>query len=188
MIDGFRVYTADELGADGYPLAWHGLGDGDKFALKHLVREQAGHRCVRCRHPFVVGETPGEWSPCDGRCTHGGPTRTDSDDYPGSGGPRYWVEARWRVLTVHHLDGVKANCRWWNLVALCQRCHLEIQGRVRLDRPWPWPHTDWMQPHVAGFYALKYLAEDLTREQTMARLDELLELGVAEESVERMAL
>lgn len=32
------------------------------------------------------------------------------------------------VLTVHHLDGDKANCAPSNLVALCQRCHLHIQG------------------------------------------------------------
>ena len=28
------------------------------------------------------------------------------------------------MLTVHHLDMDKANCAWWNLTALCQRCHL----------------------------------------------------------------
>ena len=57
------------------------------------------------------------------------------------------------TLTVHHLDGDKANCTYTNLVALCQRCHLRIQAaylpgqlffgdapawaRVRgLDKPW----------------------------------------------------
>ena len=38
------------------------------------------------------------------------------------------------VLTVHHLDGDKANCADWNLAALCQRCHLKIQGRVKMDQ------------------------------------------------------
>lgn len=33
------------------------------------------------------------------------------------------------VLTVHHLDGDKANCDPSNLVALCQKCHLHIQSR-----------------------------------------------------------
>jgi 5-methylcytosine-specific restriction endonuclease McrA len=81
------------------------------------------------------------------------------------------------ALTVHHLDCDKSNCRWWNLVSLCQRCHLKIQGRVILDRPWVLTeHTDWFKPYVAGFYAFKYLGEDLSREQTMARLDELLGL------------
>ncbi len=84
--------------------------------------------------------------------------------------------ARWRILTVHHLNGVKADCRWWNLAALCQRCHLTIQGRVVMDRAFILEHTDWMKPHAAGFYADKYLGEQLTREQTLARLDELLAL------------
>jgi hypothetical protein len=86
------------------------------------------------------------------------------------------VEARWRVLTVHHLDGDKANSAWWNLAALCQRCHLEIQAKVVMDRVYPHEHTDWFKPHAAGYYAHVYLGEDLTREQTMERLEELLAL------------
>lgn len=31
------------------------------------------------------------------------------------------------TLTVHHLNGIKADCSFSNLVALCQRCHLRIQ-------------------------------------------------------------
>jgi hypothetical protein len=79
------------------------------------------------------------------------------------------------TLTVHHLDNDKGNCRWYNLVALCQRCHLSIQGRVDMDRPWVMAeHTPWFRPYVAAFYAWKYLGELLTREETEARLDELL--------------
>jgi hypothetical protein len=96
------------------------------------------------------------------------------------------VEAEYRVLTVHHLTGEKADCRWWNLASLCQRCHLTVQGKVKMDRPWPWEHTEWMKPYVAGFYAMKYAGEELSRVQVMRRLPELLELGVREESVERM--
>lgn len=66
------------------------------------------------------------------------------------GYPRYWGalahrckrKANWRcehcghshdpgsghTLTVHHLDMNPANCRWTNLVALCQRCHLHVQA------------------------------------------------------------
>jgi len=143
----FRIYAADELGADGYPLAWH-------RGVKHLVREQAGHRCVRCGHPYVAGA--GEWSPCDERCSHRGPARLSYRADDGSDvenlehelateagvvvGYGKAVEARWRILTVHHLNGVKADLRWWNLAALCQRCHLTIQGRVVMERVWPWPH------------------------------------------------
>lgn len=48
------------------------------------------------------------------------------------------------TLTVHHLDGVKSNCDYTNLVALCQRCHLHIQaiyrpGQMALPGWWiPW--------------------------------------------------
>ncbi len=31
------------------------------------------------------------------------------------------------MLTIHHLNGNKRDCRYQNLVALCQRCHLRIQ-------------------------------------------------------------
>ena len=80
------------------------------------------------------------------------------------------------VLTVHHLDGDKANCRWWNLAPLCQRCHLHIQGRVIMDQRFIFEHSEWFKPYVAGFYAWKYLEEDLTREEVEARMDELLAL------------
>ena len=35
----------------------------------------------------------------------------------------------WHILTVHHFDGDKRNCEWWNLLALCQRCHLKVQAK-----------------------------------------------------------
>jgi 5-methylcytosine-specific restriction endonuclease McrA len=80
------------------------------------------------------------------------------------------------TLTVHHADLDPSNNRWFNLLALCQRCHLRIQGKVILERPWVWEHTDWFKPYVAGYYALKYLGEDLDRATVMARLDVLLDL------------
>lgn len=81
------------------------------------------------------------------------------------------------TLTCHHLSMDKADCRWFNVVALCQRCHLEIQHKVILDRPWVMlPHSEWFTPYVAGFYAWKYLGLDLSRDEVMARLDELLAL------------
>jgi hypothetical protein len=63
-VDGMARSWAQALGAHvatvdaGYPLAWHAT-------IKHAVREAAGHRCVRCLHPYVCGKSPGEWSPCD---------------------------------------------------------------------------------------------------------------------------
>ncbi len=182
-----RVYDVIELGRDGYPLAWH---RGDP-AIKDLVRELARHRCVRCQHPFVVGETEGEWSPCDERCDHAGPFRGWSagkvtwwDEYENPRTARHYLieqcyerlDAKWRVLTVHHLTGIKADCRWWNLAALCQRCHLQIQGRVRMAQVYPYEHSEWLKPYAAGYYAATYLGEDLDRKETEARLDELLAL------------
>jgi hypothetical protein len=166
----FRVYGTDECGPDGYPLAWHDLGGGK--GVKHLVRELAGHRCVRCLHPYRCGESKPAWSPCDDRCVHDGPTATRNDE----------MGAPWRVLTVHHLrlgHDHKRDLRWWNLAALCQRCHLQIQGKVQLERVWPHKHSEWFRPYAAGWYAWSYLGEDLTREQTEARLDELLALELA---------
>jgi hypothetical protein len=132
---------------------------------------------------------PPLWSPCDWRCHHGGKLRARVTE------SRPWeerdatvadlqtalvqgndVQAAWRILTVHHLNGRKFDLRWWNLAALCQRCHLEIQAKVTMERVWPWEHSEWFKPHAAGWYAYAYLGLDLTREHTMKRLDELLAL------------
>ena len=80
-------------------------------------------------------------------------------------------------LTVHHLDLNPGNCRWWNIPALCQRCHLQIQARVVMERPWLFEHSDWFRPYAAGYYAYTVLGLDLTRDEVEARLDELLALG-----------
>lgn len=82
-----------------------------------------------------------------------------------------------RCLTVHHMDGDKANCRWWNLLPLCQVCHLTIQGKVIPERPYLWEHSDWIKPYVAGFYAWYYGETEITREEAMLDLDHWLALG-----------
>lgn len=180
MSDVFRLY--DVRGKDGYPPEWHAT-------IKHLVREEAGHRCVRCHHPYPPGIAMtcprGEWTPCDEHCTHGGAGRV----LIGRGSRARYVAtnhlvvppppgalAHYRILTVHHLDGSKLNCRWWNLAALCQRCHLQIQGKVKMLQTYPFEHSTWFKPYVAGFYAFTYLGEELTRAETIERLDELLGL------------
>lgn len=171
-------YDAASAGADGYPIAWH-------ETIKHLVRRLAGNRCVRCFHPYTNGgHGRGEWTLCDERCTHHGPCRIGGivveafnmavADLISDG---MTVEAQWRILTVHHLDANKLNCRWWNLAALCQRCHLTIQGKVKLHRPWFLEHSEWFKPYAAGYYASTVLGEELSREQVMERLDELLGLA-----------
>ena len=205
----FRIYEPDECGEDGYPYAWHGKerlpSDPGLIvlakrppAIKDLMREQAGNRCVRCGHPYVKGM--GEWSPCDEGCRHAGPIRWTTaavpdlwlhveENYETPGWPqgslvqttlaaagREFVQARWRILTVHHLNGIKADCRWWNLASLCQRCHLRIQRTVVMPRVFPWEHSEWFKPYAAGWYAYAYLGEDITREEAIARQDALLSL------------
>ena len=90
-------------------------------------------------------------------------------------GHRHEVDTGY-VLTVHHIDMDKANCRWWNLAALCQRCHLTVQARVDVRQPWIFEHSDWFKPYAAGYYAFAILGESLTQEATAERLDELLAL------------
>lgn len=79
-------------------------------------------------------------------------------------------------LTVHHLDGNKSNMEWYNLAALCQRCHLSIQGRVVMFRQWILPHSEWFKPYVAGYYAsVNGLPTD--RDYVGQNIDRLLAIG-----------
>lgn len=192
-----RQYEPWECGSDGYPCAWHHSTAYGTYpaghslanpAIKDLIRMQAGHRCLRCGHPYRSGDeriSPGgEWSPCDDGCVHKQVTLEvepvwyrDRSDGSGTRERRTWPHwAQWRILTVHHLDEDKANCRWWNLAALCQRCHLRMQRAVVMGRPYHYEHSEWFKPFAAGFYAWKYLGEDLGREETLDRLPELLAL------------
>ena len=37
-------------------------------------------------------------------------------------------------------------------------------------------HSEWLKPYVAGFYAFKYEGRVISRDEAIARLDELLAL------------
>jgi hypothetical protein len=124
--------------------------------IHNAVRAEAGDRCIRCFHP--AGDTPSVRVPCDDRCTH----------------PR---DGKMRILTVHHLTGRKDDNRWWNLLALCQSCHLTIQGRVIPERPWLVAHSPWFVPFVCGFYASYYGGVDITREEAEANPETYLAMG-----------
>jgi len=78
------------------------------------------------------------------------------------------------ILTTHHFDGDKANYEWWNLMALCQVCHLQVQGRVDPETPFFLEHSEWAKPYVAGFYAWKYEGRKISREDAMIQMDALL--------------
>lgn len=141
-----------------YPHDWR--------TIARAVKDEAGWRCVRCAHPFrpaSFATDGGQPLVCDQWCD---PTRC----------PQLRFEKRLNY-GVHHLDGDKANCRWWNLLALCNSCHLTIQAKVLPERPYLWEHSDWFKPYVAGFYAHFYAQREVTREEAMAELEQLLALG-----------
>jgi hypothetical protein len=107
-------------------------GNWREIAIK--VKAAAGWRCVRCGHPH---EYPGRMVNCDDLCI--------ANKHPGG-----LNDGRQRMLTVHHLDGDKANCEWWNLAALCQVCHLIIQARYEPMQLQFWPEEEWLTPYVEG--------------------------------------
>lgn len=133
-----------------YPASWR--------AIAQRVRAAAGERCIRCHHFNDAGVAAWDVGACDSQCAH----RPD--------GSR-------RVLTVHHLDGDKSNSRWWNLLALCQVCHLQIQAKVNPDQVYLWEHSAWFKPYVAGYYAFAYAGLELTREEVERALKYWLLLG-----------
>jgi hypothetical protein len=55
------------------------------------------------------------------------------------------------TLTVHHLDGNKGKNAWWNTPALCQRCHLFIQARIRLPQFTLFEPEEWFKPYYEGY-------------------------------------
>lgn len=89
------------------------------------------------------------------------------------------------TLTVHHADMCPPNCAWYNLLCLCQKCHLQVQAKVIMERPWLYEHSEWFRPFAGGYFAHKYLGQDLTREEVMANLDYYagLEVSVLQEAI-----
>lgn len=181
--DAIQVpYVASKkLRADGYP---------DNWALISMrVKNESGWRCVRCGHR-AEAPGPGRRVPCTSSCDID--RHPESVDFPEVASVYrmkaelaeveielgLWPMQRQRLLTVHHLDGDKTNCLWWNLIATCQACHLSVQARVKMPQNYMFEHSDWFKPYVAGYYAFSRLNETLTREQVMLRLDELLALGI----------
>ena len=162
-----------------YPADWK--------AIAKAVKDAADWRCVRCGHPH---EPPKRRIACDDRCdpskhpewepaTERSAVRCVGATHIRDEQGLTWCmtgQQRARVLTVAHLDDDKSNCNDFNLVALCQVCHLVTQSRIEMHRPWVLDHSAWMRPYVAGFYARKYLGLDLTRVEVDARIDELLGL------------
>lgn len=80
-----------------------------------------------------------------------------------------------KILTTHHMDGNKSNDEWWNLLALCQVCHLQVQAKLDPEMPFFLEHSEWLKPYIAGFYAHKYEGKLITRKEAILRMKELLD-------------
>jgi hypothetical protein len=136
-----------------YPEAWP--------VVARAAKDEAGWRCVRCRHPFLAGV--GTQLPCAADCD---PTRCHRRKY-----------GKTLNYGVHHLDGDKANGAWWNLLPLCNACHLSVQARVIPERAWLLDHSDWFLPYVCGWYAHFYGNMAITRAEAEAHPSWYLALG-----------
>lgn len=160
-----------------YPADWK--------AIASRVKAEAGNRCVRCGHPDGdrMRNRTKEWAEADGVPYTSevlqsiGCDPIEKDLVPCDAQCSHPKDGKLRQLTVHHLDGDKSNCRWWNLLALCQKCHLEIQARVIPERPFLWEHSHWFKPYAAGFYAYWHGKMEPSREVTMLDLDLWLAMG-----------
>lgn len=150
-----------------YPAEW--------AEISRETKTLVGWRCVRCRHPFDPGT--GRPMPCDADCDQrrgrGSSERLRHD---------YGLEQLKDVgsafnIGVHHADGDRGNNRWWNLWTLCNTCHLHVQARVILERPWLLDHTPWAIPYMCGFYAFYYGDLEISREQAAADPARWLAMG-----------
>jgi hypothetical protein len=144
--------------ARDYPKAWPVASAEAKAA--------AGHRCIRCRHR-AEGNKYDRHLPCDRQCVeryHPDGLWTPEPRKPFEHLDRRRVlrTRKQRILTVHHLDGDKANLAWWNLAALCQVCHLVIQGKsrnavVRIYADPAWLEREpWLVPYAIGWWAAQH--------------------------------
>jgi len=78
------------------------------------------------------------------------------------------------MLGVHHLDRDKSNVADWNLAALCQRCHLHIEGKtlrqvyeMSLQSTTFGVNEDWLKPHLPGI--INALKQRRQNEATQSR-------------------
>jgi len=92
-----------------------------------------------------IGEYPANWTEIATQVK-------DEADWRCARCENYHSVATGHCLTVHHFDGNKSNCERWNLMPLCQRCHLSVQARVNPQVPLLFTPSTWAMPYIAGFY------------------------------------
>ena len=99
-----RYHKGVSMRKDGR--GWAVVVRGDYPALWNRItffaKQRAGWKCEHCRMEFIKGTNLA----VEARNRNGRPT----------------------ILTVHHLDGNKADCSYRNLLVCCQVCHLHIQA------------------------------------------------------------
>lgn len=93
--------------------------------------------------PQHKGEYPADWPDIAKRCKEVADWKCERCNYPHRPSHGY-------CLTVHHFDGDKANVEPWNLMALCQRCHLSVQARVDPVNGLMFAPSAWCIPHIVG--------------------------------------
>ncbi len=151
------------------------------------VKDAAGWRCIRCGHPHGdhMFTTSDEERVAQYEQEFSGSVLVTFGDVcwrvkaivrctPDCSHPK---DGKLRTLTVHHLDGHKANDAWWNLLALCQVCHLQVQAKVIPERQFLFRHSAWFVPYVCGFYAHYYGKQEITRAEADATPDKWLAMG-----------
>lgn len=93
-----------------YPADWKAIRAG--------ILERAAHKCEQCgvqNHAIGYRDADGTFNPLD-----------DAALQNGAAGERKVIKI---VLTIAHLhDSDPANCAPENLAALCQKCHLTLDG------------------------------------------------------------
>lgn len=145
-----------------YPANWQ--------EISQIAKSIAEYRCVRCGHSFSRRGVP---LPCDDRCdqTRGIHLKPVERNLAG-------FDMRLLGLNygVHHLDGDKGNCLWWNLLPMCNSCHLKFQARVIPEQEYLHEHSPWFRVYVAGYYAAQR-GLILARPQVEADVERFLAMG-----------
>lgn len=55
------------------------------------------------------------------------------------------------TMTVHHAIPDTFLNEKWNLMCLCQRCHLAMQDRINFDTLYLLAYENWLSPHIRGY-------------------------------------
>lgn len=110
---------------DRYPKDWK--------AIRARILERTGHKCEKCGRPngeVHAVKNDGAW------CAMGGDRWFDAKGEPipprdkevSCCEPMDWHATK-TCLTIAHLDHVPEHCDPSNLLALCQRCHLNLDAK-----------------------------------------------------------